>query len=500
MNLSFLTSLFKKEKKVFAETESVLIDRLKNITIKNNLLFFENTTIYHHKKSFLIPIIIIDEKHGIFIFEYKDWCYDDLKNATIKRASKQSASSDTLAFEKAHDSIRDRFKEILHDDGVPIFNFLIMENLNTTQYNFLNNSIKESLPSNSIIFNNLEEDEILSLIEKKPICPITINKEKIATTLFAHYAVVKQKDIKLSTEEQINFIESDINGKQVLAGNFHTGKSSALVLKIILEKLKNPNIEICVIKPNKLSCDILKKQLLDSVEYSIIEVDISPIKIFTPIELINYHLTKLNKDNVNELFIDNILMNKKLFIADYLICDDSQFIDNNFLLYLEHIQKNRNLLLIKNLDENETTFQFTKNLDPKNLNINFYQAPQHAKALQVISTLLKEHKAKDILVISSKKSKENLKEDLEYFIDSDTTLIDSSKKIIEHNLDNLLLSTYSDMHSLNIKHIVLLDVCSVSIDEINYALHISHKSIHIIYEEICEKIKNIKDDFENRKK
>jgi len=500
MNLSFLTSLFKKENNVLTDTESVLIDRLKHIATKNNLLFFENTTIYHHKKSFLIPIIIIDEKRGIFVFEYKDWSYDDLKNATIKRASKQNSSSNTLAFEKAHDSITDRFKEILHNDGVPIFNFLIMENLNTAQYNFLNKSIKEILPINSIILNNLEENEISSLIEKKPLYSSTINKEKIATTLFAQYAILKQEEVKLSTKEQIEFIESTIIGKQILVGDFHTGKSSALVLKIILEKLKNPNIEICVIKPNKLSCDILKKQLLDSVEYSIVEVDITPIKIFTPIELINYHLSKLSKEHINELFIDNLLMNKKLFIADYLICDDSQFINNKFLLYLEHIQKNKNLLLIQNISDGEQNFQFTKNLDPKELDIHFYQAPQHAKALQVISTLLKEYKAKDILVISTKISKENLQEDLEYFIESDTTLIDSSKKIIEHNLDNLLLSTYSDMHSLNIKHIVLLDICLVSTEELNYALHIPHKSIHIIYEEVCEKIQKIKDDFENREK
>ncbi len=497
MNLSFITSFFKQKKETSKPLEMVLIKKLKQTAIENNLLIFENSTIYHHKKNFLIPIIIIDEHRGIFIFEYKDWSYDDLKNATIQKSSQQNSSSNTLAFDKAHKAIRDRFKEIVHNDGVPIFNFLLMEHLDTTQYNFLSPSIKEHLPAKNIIFNNIEPDDIFSKIESViSISKKLPSKEEIVTTLYSQYTIFDKSEIKLATDEQIKFIDLKIEPRQTLSGGFRSGKSSAIISKIILEKLRNPNIKICVIKPNKLSCDIFKKQLLNTIEYSIVEVDITPIKIFTPLELINYHLNKLNKNSTDELFIDKLLMSKKLSIADYLICDDANLIDSKFAQYLEHIQKNSNLLLVHNISTSEENFELTKILKPKKTKIDFYQSHQHAKALQLISTLLKDNKANDILIISNKLSKEKLKDDLEYFIEDETTLIDSSKKIIEQNLNNLLLSTYEDMLSLDAKHILLMDVCTISLDKINYAYHIAQESISILYEEECEKIFEIKDNFE----
>ena len=85
MKFPFFQSLFQHyNNKTLELPESLLVKKLKQVATQNNLPIFENITIYHHNQSFFIPLIIADETRGIFLFEYKDWSYDDLKNAKIE--------------------------------------------------------------------------------------------------------------------------------------------------------------------------------------------------------------------------------------------------------------------------------------------------------------------------------------------------------------------------------------------------------------------------------
>ena len=70
---------------------------------------------------------------GIYLFEYKEWSYDDLKNATVSKATNQDSSDKSLAYEKTHEFIRQKFNELTHNDGVEIHNYLLMENLNSDE-------------------------------------------------------------------------------------------------------------------------------------------------------------------------------------------------------------------------------------------------------------------------------------------------------------------------------------------------------------------------------
>ena len=96
---SFL-SLFKKKSKTLKLPDSLLVKKLKQVCKNNNLSIYENITIYHHKQSYFIPLLIVDTKRGIYLFEYKEWSYNDLKDATISKATNQDASEESLSFEK----------------------------------------------------------------------------------------------------------------------------------------------------------------------------------------------------------------------------------------------------------------------------------------------------------------------------------------------------------------------------------------------------------------
>lgn len=496
MNISSFFSLFKTKQKTLKLPDSLLIKKLKEVSKRNNLSVYENITIYHHTKSFYIPLLIVDPSRGIYLFEYKEWSYDDLKNATVSKATNQDSNNKSLAYEKTHEFIKQKFNELTHNDGVPIYNYLLMENLNSDEYKHLDDSFKELLPYQKIMFNDSLESEIVHKLQEIPLPPLPLPDEvNIIGNLLVQYLIFsKDKTIHIATQQQMKFIESVTDGQEILSANAYSGKTSSILLKAILESLRNPELKIIIIEPTTLACDILKQKLLNIIEYAIIEVDITLIEIITPIDLVNRHLAKLKKPQLEiVLYIDKKLLSKNFNVADLIICDDSNLLSFEFIEYLEHIQKNSSLILVNEHSDEESTFRFDKSFRAKELEVVFKQANQHAKALQIISTLLEENKPQDILVVSDNLSKRNLKEDLEYFIRDKAVLLDSSKNLIDQDLYNLLLCSYSQISSMNSKFVILMDIADASLNEIQYAINLAEDKAFILYVEESQNIKILKE-------
>jgi hypothetical protein len=496
MNISSILSLFKKKPKTLKLPDSLLIKKLKEVSKNNNLSIYENITIYHHTQSFFIPLLILDPTRGIYLFEYKEWSYDDLKNATVSKATNQDSSNQSLAYQKTHDFIKQKFNELTHNDGVPIYNYLLMENLNSDEYQHLDESFKELLPHQKIMFNDSLESIILQKLQETPIATSPMPDEvNIMGNLLVQYLIFSRDNtMNLATNKQIEFIESTTNGLETLSGSAYSGKTNSILLKAVLETLRNPELKIIIIEPTTLSCDILKQKLLNIIEYAIIEVDLTTIEIITPIDLVNKHLCKLKKTHLEVVLnIDDKLMHKSFNVADLIICDDSNLLSFEFIDYLSHIQKNSSLILVNEYSDEESTYRFEDSFKTKELEVIFKQANQHAKALQIISHLLEENSSTDILVVSDNLSKRKLKDDLEFFIRDKAILLDSSNNLISQDLDNLLLCSYSQISSMNSKFVILMDVANASLNEIEYAINLAQDTTYILYEQECENIKTLKE-------
>ncbi|MFK5938395.1 MAG: hypothetical protein QM497_08365 [Sulfurimonas sp.] len=499
MNLSFFTSLFKKDNTSLSLVDSILVKQLKAVSISNSFSLFNNVTIFHHTNTYHIPLMLLDESRGLYIFEKKEWSYDDLKNATVEKAQQQESSNSTLSYQKSQNLINQKFNELTHHDSVPIFNYLLMENLNTAEYEHLNDSFQELLPKDRVIFNDSTQEVILDKLHdvKRSELPLPPSKDIIGNLLIQYTILENNNALEICTQEQINFIDASISGVEILNAVSRSGKSNTLLLKAILHILKNRDEKIIIIKPTVLSCDIFKKKILDIVEHAIIDIDLTQISILTPLELVNLHLKKLNKSPIKEkLYIDNILLKKKFKIAEFLMCDDANLYEDYFIDYLRHIQKNANLLLVNKKTKN-AKYSFTKSFTADTKTILFYQANQHAKTLLVISKLLLNEEAKSILIVGNSLSKEQLHHDLEHFIEEKSYLLDSSQNLINQSLDSLLLANYADINELNADHIILLDTCFSNFGEVEYAIGLAKKSVTIIYEKKCETINKLKEEYEN---
>jgi len=500
MNIPFFTSLFTKNDRVLSVPDSILIKKLKNLSTHSNLLVFKDVKIYHHTNSFHIPLMMFDEHRGLYLFETKSWSYDELKNATIQKAQNQDASKDTLAFDNTQNIIRQKFNELTHNDGVPIYNFLLMENLNSDEYEHLNDSFKELLPRDKVIFHDSNESEIFKKLQEVAKESSELPSVNIAMgTLLTQYAILDElNSVHLSTLEQRKFLDKELEEKTTyLNAVSASGKSSLLLLKAIVELFNKPSKKIVIIKLTNLACDILKRKLLNMVEHAIIDIDITSIEILTPLELLNAHQTKLGRELLTHINIDKKMMKKAFNIADIIMCDDSNLYQYTFIDYLIHIQKKSQLLLVNsNLSQEEDSL--TKNFKEKERKVTFYKTNPHAKALQIIAKLLQSN-AKDIVVVSNSLSKEKLLDDLESFISDNAKVLDSSINLIDQELNNLHLCTYADINAIYVKHIILMDLCFTSENQIEYAFNLPYLSVDVLYEEDCQEIKNLRNSYESSK-
>ena len=476
MNLSFLSSIFKKDNKSLSTPDSIIIKQLKEVSHSNSFSLFNNVTIYHHSTSYHISLILLDETRGLYIFEKKEWSYDDLKDASIEKANNQESSNETLSYQNTNNLIDKKFNELTHNNSVPTFNYLLMENLNSEQYNHLNDSFKELLPKDRVIFNDSSKEEILKKLHNARVSDVTLpSKNNIIGNLLIQYTMIDENNgLQICTQEQIDFIDAQTYGHETLNALPRSGKSNSLILKSIMYILNNKDEKVIIIKPTILACDILKKKLLDIVEHAIIEIDLTKISILTPAEL----------------------MKNKFEIARFIMCDDSDLYEDSFLDKLTKMQSKKSLLFV-NKKVKDVKYAFTKSFIPTKREITFHKSNPHAKALLTISKLLLKKEAKSILIAGNSLTKEQLYNDLEHFIEENAYILDGSKNLINQDLGSVLLSSYADINELNSEHIILLDVCNSNFTQIQHAISTATKSINIIYKEECENINRLKEEYEN---
>ena len=499
MNISSITSFFKKKTKKLVVPDTILIKKLKSLSFHSDLYVYKDITIYHHTHASTVPLMVIDALRGIYLFESKEWTYDVLKNADIQKAENQNASENTLAFENTHDLIRTKFNELTHSDGVPIFNYLLMEYLSADEYEHLSDSFKALLPKEKIIFSDSDEAEIFKKLqaaseENSSLPPIN----KILGTLFVQYAILQDdSSTQHANEEQIHFINREIDSTKELRGPFGSGKSNIVLLKALVELLNDKNKKIIIIKPTLLASDILKKKLLEIIEHAIVEIDLTSIEIVTPLELLNKHQIKLKREKLQNLTIDAKLMKKPFKVADIIFCDDAQLYPFEFIAYLEHIQKNAHLVKIISTLDSDVDLQQTYKGEHKS--IRFHKTNPHAKAMHLIASLLADD-AQKVLLVSNSLSMEKLKDDLDSFIEENAVSLESATPLINQHFTNLQLCQYKDLNELEVDHIILMDLCFSSENEIEYALNLSTKSADILYEEDCMEITNLRNKYEKSSK
>ncbi|QOP40626.1 hypothetical protein [Sulfurimonas marina] len=494
-----LFSLFQKNKSDLVVPDTILVKRIKSLAKNSDLKVFSNVDIYLHKQSYNIELMLFDETRGLYLFEIKKWSFDDLKNSVIEKAQNQEHASNTLAFDKTQELIKRKFNEINHTDGPKIYNYLLMENLSADEYEHLDDSFKTLLPKEKIIFSDSQTSDIFKKLESEEKVPLGERSRDGLETLLTQYSKLEEDgSFTLCSDQEIEFLNTPLNNFSNLSVNFQSGQTSLLLLKAIMEVFKKKHQKVIIIKATTLARDIAYKKLLDIIEHGIIEFDMNAIELLTPLELLNKHLHKLKKPMINELSeVDTTLLKKSFQIADLIICDNANLLNEQFINYLKNIQKGKTALFV-NLSDEQLATQFALPSDEEQTKeYHFLQTYPLAKTMQLVQKLLQENSPNDILIVSNSQNQQKLKEDLEYFIEHNALDIEGGKTLLEQNLEELRLATYNDMFELSTKHIILLDLCEYNEKQIEYAFNLATNSAYILYDDSCSIIELLKEKYES---
>ncbi len=477
MKISFLSSLFTKDKKSLRLPDSLLIKKLKILSQEQNLSIFDNITIYHHAQTYHFPLILLDEARGLYIFEKKEWAYDDLKNAKVEKAQQQDTSKDTLSFEKKQDIIHQKLNELTHQSDIPIYNYLLMENLNASEYEHLDISFQELIPAKKVIFSDTPQEDILEKLHNSTsISTSHYSKDSILGNLLIQFALLDEdKNIRLCTKSQRDIIEHNVFELESMQAPTRSGKTNTLLLKAIFHLLTHKNSKVLIIKPTLLACDLLKQKLVALIEHAIIDFDILNILIVTP-----YQFLDIKKSDIPKL----------------VLCDDANLLKNDFVLQLIAMQKNANLLLV-NYRIATYTHTLKETFSFHETSVLFHHTYKLAKALLLIARYLKNSKANDIIVISNEQTQKELRDDLHYFIEETTTAMQVSEHLMLQKLNAILFLDTLKIDELSPKHLIILDITEKQAQYLEQSIQKTAKSVDIIYDKPQDFITQLKEKYES---
>ncbi len=481
MNLNFFNSLLKKgsKKSNLSLPDSILVKKLKVLCRKNNYQLYENITLYHHNNHIFIPFIILDPLRGLYLFEDKSWDYNELNSHKIEKQHNAEKSKNSLSYENTTNFIHKKLAEVINNYSVSVFNFLLTQNLSFEDYKHLDEDKKALLPKEKIIFNDTKDSEILDKLKSvKDEDPNILNSEKLIVNLLTQFLIFdKDKSIKLASNEQQSFILNRDYNVENLEGLSLSGKTSALLLKAILLKLEDEQTSVTIMKPTILSCDLVKISLMNLVEYSNVNVDITSINVITPQEF-----------------------EESRVISDYILCDDSNLLKEEFIDYLLSFSNKSKISLVNSKKEIDINFKLTKKFQKYNLEVKFIKTNPQTKTIELLSNYSKIDKSKKILAISNNATKINILKNLTVSLKEKISMLDSSKKIIDQDVSYIFLSDYDSINTQRADIIILLDMCELSQDKLGYAISLANEKVYLIYESECDNINTLKKIFKQGKK
>ena len=488
MNIPILSSLFGKNNSSLQPLDSILISKLKIFAKEKNYPLFENTPVFHRSQKVDVPLLLFIPKTGLVLFEYKEWSYEELRDAHVSKTSHAQKSENSLSFESIGDFIKEKFIDLTSFDDIDIFNFVIMEQLREDEFNMLDTSFHELLPKERILFHDSSEEQIERKFKALQTKQKTYTVQNTLPFIFSQYMILDEKKIYFANKDQRDFIDKNLENIENLVADRQSGKSSVLVQKALLEKLQQPQKKIAILAPTHLQAELLKHTLLELVELSSVVLDMNDISIYTPNDILNEHRRRLKKAPTAEILIEAFHLHKGLDIADTLLVDDAFLMNTEFIAYLKHIQKGKTLLLINSL-EDETTASLSQNYYGE---IELLQTPEYPTLLKKINTIVKAKKDVDILIFTADEDFEAIKEDIEGFTAQELSLIETDHSLREQSPTPIKLCNYDPKVPLHATYTFLIQSCQSDYSALKYLAKSSREKSFIIYEDECDNISRLK--------
>jgi hypothetical protein len=434
---------------------------------------FTHTPLFFHRDIHSIPAILFHKEFGIILFEIKDWNLKYLNNATLKK-HQTYPDNNTLAFHHYIDLLEKKYTQITHKTLPSIQKIALFTNLTQEEYQQLSTEKKQLLPKQKIVFKETTKEEFFSNLTKQKT---PLNIEDILPHIFTQYSFFTYDNkLAFANAEQRKFLDTPLEKVTNLTGAFQSGISATLLLKALIEVIVNKRQKVIILKATSLAKEILLEKLLLHIEHAIISLEFDTIEVLTPYEL-----------------LESTSKYKKI---DILLCDDATLIENHLLQKIEKTYK-KSTLVFGNHPNKPSTFHLTRNYNNQNLQLFTYTEHIDIKVLHIITKLIEDVGAYNILVVASFARCEKLFDDLQHYIKEDISKIDTTTQLKDISQESLRLVEYNNALDLHAQTLILLDVEEAKKEELDSILASTHKSVHLFFEKQSKNSNYIKERYES---
>ncbi|MCX6074589.1 MAG: hypothetical protein NTY39_09750 [Campylobacterales bacterium] len=424
--------------------------KLEKAVLSANGELLNDFTLFHRDTALLLDILVFLPHYGLYLGEKILWRAQELQKAHIERSSRCNKKASTTRLESTERLIQRKLEDVLSFNFTPIERFFWMENLTEKEFDHLDTSFQQLLPKNRLIFKDEDPKAIRTKLHAVGTYHETpYSKLKTLGSLNAHTLLLPTHSEPFGTfisPEQEIFLNTPLNSSIItLTGQYGSGKSTALIRKVIQMLLEEPHRTIMVITPTLLHSEILRKELIAIMEFSAITLNLPSLN-FSPLTLLT----------------EPIEMTPLFQNSSIIVCDDAHLFKKNVLTTL-FAHKGDRTFLVSSTDplgkKNTVTLQNCYR-SPHKKNIQCSQKQETLTTLLSELKELREHSPESSILILFTDAfliptyQAAINEQLNF----ESQLLNASFSLQYKNFNSITLSTPQFINSLEVHHTYLLNL------------------------------------------
>jgi hypothetical protein len=467
--------LFSRIRSLFQQNEFIrpplrnqsLLTKIESLSHHSDLQIFTNVFLLNGNQRLFVPLIIYDQKRGLYIFELRHWIADELKNIEISKEKAAEVENENLLFSEIKHFIRKKCDR----PDIPIYNYLILEFMSKEDYQRLNDKQQALLPQERLIFMNSSSADIFQKLQSVPLFQKKqATPHHLLTQLIDIYTALDQNEkpflLSQKQRELIQFHECD---NTTITGISKSAKTTILLHKALYERLYY-NKKVAIITPTTFAQEQLQKRIESYKKYFSYDQKLLNIDIFSS--------ASYKKANY-----------------DLLLCDDAMLLREEFKKELSK-EKKTQICFSENVFHSQDsllqTSYATATVYFKNQNIIL-------EAMHLLKRYREQNPKKQTLLIASDVTLNNLLEDMNSFFEEEIFLANAKSSYTDVTSAKIIFSNYKNIADFRSENVILLDICQEKIALIDYAINLAKKDATLLYEQECGMIKKLKEFYESSK-
>lgn len=409
--------------------------------------FFADYTLYLHERAVPVDILFFLPRRGLYYGEKISWNLDDVREATLSKASTRRKQEASTRFDTVESAIRRKIADVVSFDSTPLTRFIWMENLRKEEYETLDSSFHDLLPPSRVVFADDSPAEALSKLEAlAEYADEPYSALRTIGSLNAHRLLLptpKEPFGSFLSDEQYLFLDTPFSDTcTTLYGASGSGKSTLLLRRAVAEVLRDRTCVVLIVTPTSLAGELLRDKWISLMEYGAFSIPLDSIRFCTPEEF----------DAAGEITED----------IRIIMCDDTDRMEGPFLEKLKAMRGERWLLLstMSEPDTLENTF-FLLNRYRYSDNVAILNATAAQALFILLSELrrrLQESAAHEVMVVLPQPAMlVEYKKAIDEYLGLNCRILQPGFSLQYQNLDNLLLATPDMISGIRIPHLYLLD-------------------------------------------